>query len=152
MVRSLQVYPKAFLKGSTWHLSVRVGDSDFKHVVAAGVIADTPLLLLKLVFDLTVEDSDLDVFVDDALFKDDIHPSPGQTETVWGNWQEIAEGIISGLSPGYTVEDFWQAWTKSNTQVVRQDASRALASPSGRGWTITSVHQHEGDGTVETKI
>ena len=151
MARSVQVYPKAFLKDSTWHLIVKVDRSRFEHIIPAGVVpAATPLQLLKLVFGLTVEDSDFDSDVDDALFIDDIQPGP-QTATVWGNWQEIAEGIITGLDPGYTVEDFWLAWTGGNTQAVRNDANRALvAGPGGigRGWTITSFHQHEGDGTV----
>ena len=129
---------------------VKVGNSKFRHVVGAGVTADPPVQLLKVVFDLTVEDSDTDADVDDALFLDDIQPGPS-TATVWGNWQIRAEGIISGLSPGYTVDDFWAAWTGGNTQAVRNDANRALVSGPGgigRGWTITSFHQHEGDGTV----
>ena len=150
MARSVSVYPKAFL-GSTWRLVVKVGSSHFRHVIPAGVTADPPVQLLKVVFGLTVEDSDTDQDVDTALFIDDIHPSPGQTETVWGNWQITAEGIITGLSPGYTVDDFWAAWTQGDTQGVRNDANRALVSGPGgigRGWTITGFHQHEGDGTV----
>ena len=150
MARSLSVYPKAILEGSTWTLIVKVDGSRFEHVVPAGVTAETPLQLLKVVFDLTVDDTDLDSDVDDALFVDDIKPGPG-IETVWGNWQEVAEGIISGLSPGYTVDDFWAAWTMGDTQGVRNDANRALVScPGGigRGWTITGFHQHEGDRTV----
>ena len=150
MARNLSVYPKAFLEESTWQLVVKVDDSRFDHVIPAGVTAETPLQLLKVVFDLTVEDSDTDRDVDDALFVDDIKPGP-ITETVWGNWQAIAEGIITGLSSGYTVDDFWAVWTMGDTQAVRNDAQRALVSGPGgigRGWTITSVHQHEGDGTV----
>ena len=150
MARNTEVYPKAFLEDSTWHLTTGVDDSDFDHVISAGVTAETPLQMLKVVFDLIVEDSDTDQDVDDALFLDDIQPGPG-VATVWGNWQIIAEGIISGLSPGYTAEDFWAAWTMGDTQAVRNDANRALvAGPGGigRGWTITRVHQHEGDGTV----
>ncbi len=150
MARSLSVYPKAILEGSTWTLIVKVDGSRFEHVVPAGVTAETPLQLLKVVFDLTVEDTDTDQDVDDALFVDDIQPGPS-TATVWGNWQEVAEGIISGLSPGYTVDDFWAAWTMGDTQAVRNDANRALVSGPGgigRGWTITGFHQHEGDRTV----
>ena len=150
MVRSVQVYPKAFLDGSTWRLVVKVDGSRFEHLIPAGVTAETPLQLLKLVFELTVEDSDTDQDVDDALFLDDIQPGPS-TATVWGNWQTRAEGIISGLDPGYTVNDFWVVWTGGDTQAVRNDANRALvAGPGGigRGWTITFFHQHEGDGTV----
>ena len=150
MARSVSVYPKAFLEGSTWRLVVKVGSSRFEHVVLAGVIAETHLQLLKLVFGLTVEDSDTDQDVDDALFVDDIQPGPS-TATVWGNWQITAEGIITGLDPGYTVDDFWSAWTQGNTQAVRNDAQRALVSGPGgigRGWTITGFHQHEGDNTV----
>ena len=150
MARSLQVYPKAFLDESTWRLVVKVGSSRFEHVVPAGVTADPPLQLLKLVFDLTVENTDTDADVDTALFQDDIQPGPS-TATVWSGWQTTAEGIISGLDPGYTVDDFWAAWTGGDTQAVRNDANRALVSGPGgigRGWTITGFHQHEGDGTV----
>ncbi len=150
MARTLEVYPKAFLTGSTWRLFVKVDDSRFEHVVPAGVTADPSLNLLKVVFGLTVEDSDTDQDVDDALFLDDIQPGPS-TVTVWGNWQTRAENIIAGLAPGYTADDFWAAWTMGDTQAVRNDVQRALvAGPGGigRGWTITSVHQHEGDGTV----
>lgn len=151
MARTLHVYPKAIIDASTWTYLLKVGDSRFTHTVAAGVNATTELRLLKLVFDLTVEDTDTDQDVDDALFVDDIRPGP-QVETVWGNWQERAEGIIAGLTPGYTVADFWAEWTKGDTQAVRNDANRALvAGPGGigRGWEIVvgTLHQHEGDGT-----
>ena len=150
MARNLEVYPKAFLEGATWHLTIGVDDSDFDHLIPSGVTAETPLNLLKVVFGLTVEDADTDQDVDDALFLDDIAPGPS-TATVIGNWIETAEGIITGLSPGYTAADFWAAWTMGDTQAVRNDANRALVSGPGgigRGWTIASVHQHEGDGTV----
>ena len=150
MARNLQVYPKATLDSSTWLLRIKVDGSRFEHVVPAGVIAETPLQLLKIVFDLTIEDSDTDSDVDDALFLDDIQPGPS-VATVWGNWQTRAEGIITGLAPGYTADDFWAAWTNGDTQAVRNDAQRALVSGPGgigRGWTITRFHQHEGDGTV----
>ncbi len=150
MAHNLNAYPKAVLTGSTWKYVLGVGRTDFDHLIPAGVTAEVPLVLLKLSFDLTVEDSDLDSDVDDALFLDDIKPGNGE-ETVWGNWQKRAEGIITGLDPGYTVDDFWAAWTMGDTQAVRNDAQRALvAGPGGigRGWTITFVHQHEGDGTV----
>ncbi len=145
MARTLQVYPKAVLTGSEWQFTDKVGDSRFRHTIAAGVTAETPLLLLKLVFDLVVEDTDTDQDVDDSLFVDDIRPGP-QTETVWGNWQELAESIISGLAPDYTADDFQAAWRPQDTNAVRQDARRALVTQ--RGWTVVSVHQHEGDGTV----
>ena len=151
MVRNLEVYPKAFLDGSIWKYTLAVGDSDFDHVIPAGVTVETPVQFLKVVFGLTVEDSDPDLFVDIALFNDDIHPAPGQTETVWGNWQAIAEGIITGLSPG---EDFWGAWTQGDTQAIRQDIQRALVSGPGgigRGWTITFFHQHEGSSPWVTE-
>ena len=152
MARSLQVYPKATIDGSTWRVSGKVDEfaagtsSRFEHIVPAGVTAATPLLLLKIVFDLIVEDTDTDQDVDDALFVDDIRPGP-IVESVWSRWQERAEGIITGLAPGYTNEDFQAAWSKDDTEAVRDDANRALVSPQGRGWTITSFHQHEGDGT-----
>ncbi len=150
-MRTVEVYPKAFHDGAVWRAVFKIDDSRFDHVIPAGVTAETPLQLLKVVFSVTVEDSDTDQFVDDALFLDDIHPAPGTEETVWGNWLTLAEGIISGLTPGFTVEDFWTAWTMGDTQAVRQDIQRALETGPGgigRGWTITSVHQHEGDGTV----
>ena len=155
MARNLQVYPKVILDGSTWLVSGRVDEfatgtsSEFLHVVSAGVTAEVPLKLLKIVFDLTVEDTDTDQDVDNALFVDDIQPGPS-TATVWGNWQARAEGIITGLSPGYTERDFWAAWTTGDTQGMRQDAQHALESGPGgigRGWTITFFHQHEGDGS-----
>lgn len=156
MARNLQVYPKAFLDGSTWFVSGKVAEiavgtpSRFKHVIPAGVATEIPLQLLKLVFGLIVEDTDTDQDVDDALFLDDIKPGGG-VETVWGNWQVRAEGIITGLDPGFTAEDFTAAWTMGDTQAVRNDAQRALTTGPGgigRGWTITGFHQHEGDGTV----
>ncbi len=154
MVRNLQVYPKVILDGSTWRAIGKVDEaatgtrSRFEHLVPAGVTADTPLLLLKVVFDLTVENTDIDRFVDDALFTDDIHPNPNTTETVWGNWKTTAEGIITGLPPGFTADDFQAAWTTGDTQAMRSDAQRALETgpAGGRGWTITSFHQHEGTG------
>ncbi len=160
MARNLQVYPKVVLKkvvlnGSTWLVSGTVDEaatgthSQFNHVVPAGVTG--AVRLLKIVVGLIVPDLTLDSDVDDALFVDDIHPAPGQTQTVWSNWQARAEGIINGLSPGYTAADFSAAWTQGDTQAMRQDAQRALESGPGgigRGWTITFFHQHEGDDTV----
>ena len=150
MARNVQVYPKVTLVGSTWLLRVKVDDARFEHLISAGVTAEIPLVLLKFVLNITVEDSDLDSDVDDAIFVDDIRPGP-QVETVWSNWQSIAEGIIGDLATGYTVKDFWEAWTNGNTQAIRNDVNRAfVAGPGGigRGWTINSFHQHEGDGTV----
>jgi len=102
------------------------------------------------VFSLTIENTDLDSFVADALFSDDIKPGGG-VQTVWSNWQTRAEGIITGLNPGYTERDFREAWTHGDTQAVRNDAQRAFTTGPGgigRGWTITFFHQHEGDLTV----
>ncbi len=155
MARNLQVYPKVSLIESTWTASVRVDEfgvssSRFDHTFPAGVVAETPLRMLKVVFELTVADGDTDQDVDDALFVDDIRPGP-QTATVWSNWQAIAEGIVGGLTTGYTHADFWSAWTGGDTQAVRNDVQRAFVSGPGgigRGWTITSFHQHEGDHTV----
>ncbi len=145
VARTVHVYPKAIIEGSEWRYIAKVGDSRFEHTISAGITAVTPLVLLKLVFDVVVADTDTDTDIDDALFVDDIRPGP-QTETVWGNWQGLAESIISGLAPGYTADDFWVAWSIQDTNAVRQDARRALVTQ--RGWTIVSVHQHEGDGTV----
>ncbi len=157
MSRTLHVYPKATIEESTWTYILKVYEpatqvnSRFEHVVAAGVTATAPLRLLKVSFDLVVADGDIDQDIDDALFVDDIRPGP-QVATVWGNWQATAEGIIAGLDPGYTVADFWAAWTHGDTQAVRNDMNRALvAGPGGigRGWEVVagSLHQHEGDGT-----
>ncbi len=126
-------------------------NSRFVETVAAGLTAERFLPLLKMSWDLTVADTDTDQDVADSLFVDDIRPGP-QTETVWSNWQARAEGIISGLTTGYTVADFRAAWTVGDTQAVRNDANRAMVSGPGgigRGWTIVAgtVHQHEGDGT-----
>ena len=97
MARNLQVYPKVSLEGSTWTAVVKVMEAGnrtrFEHTVAANVVATTSLQLLKIVFKLVVDDADTDQDVDDALFVDDIRPGP-QVETVWLNWQTIAEGII----------------------------------------------------------
>ncbi len=152
MARTVTVYPKAELVGSQWQLVTSIGDSECIHFVAAGVTATADLVLLKVVFDLVLDDGDLDSDVDDALFLDDIQPGP-QIRTAWGNWVILAEGIIDGLDPGYTEYDFRAAWTGGDTQAVRNDFNRALvAGPGGigRGWTVVagSIHQHEGDGTV----
>jgi hypothetical protein len=123
----------------------------FVETIPAGLTVERFLPLLKVVWDLVVADSDTDQDVADSLFVDDIKPG-GQTETVWGNWQDRAEGIIAGLATGYTVADFRSAWTRGDTEAVRNDSQRAMVSGPGgigRGWTIVagSVHQHEGDGT-----
>ena len=101
---------------------------------------------------MVVAATDTDQDVADSLFVDDIASGPS-VETVWGNWQTRAEGIISGLTTGYTVQDFWSVWTFGDTQAVRNDANRAMVSGPGgigRGWDIVAgtVHQHEGDGTT----
>jgi hypothetical protein len=150
MARSLHVYPKAILEGSSWTFIVKVYEhatrttNRFLHTIPAGVIASTPLRELKISFDLEVADTDTDSDVDDALFVDDIKPGP-QTATVWGNWQTRAESVISGLSDPYTLADYWADWSKQDTAKTRTDARRALVTQ--RGWTVSNVHQHEGDGT-----
>lgn len=153
MARTLHVYPKAVIEGSTWTYTLKVYEpatqinSRFVHTVAAGVTAEIPMRLLKLGFDLIVGDADTDQDVDDALFVDDIKPG-AQVETVWGNWQELAENKITGLGTGYTQADFYATWSPADTNAIRQDARRALIAQ--RGWTVpvSSIHQHEGDGTV----
>jgi hypothetical protein len=153
MARNLHVYPKAIIVADTWTFIVKVYEhatrvtSRFTHIVPAAVTAEVPLTLLKVSWDMTVDDSVTDQDVDDALFLDDIQPGP-QTATVWSEWQELAEGIISGLTTGYTVGDFFAEWSAQNTNSVRQDARRALVTQ--RGWVVDvgSVHQHEGDGTT----
>ena len=153
MARNLHVYPKAGIAGTEWWFLVKIFDQDtrvqsrFEHVETAGVTAEVPLTLLKLCFDMVVEDTDLDSDVDDALYVDDIKPGGG-VKTVWGDWRDVAEAIISSLPPGYTRADFWAEWSKQKTDAVKADARRALITQ--RGWSIPvgSIHQHEGDGTV----
>lgn len=150
MARNLQVYPKAWIVGSEWTLRVTVTDgtitSRFLHVVPAGVTATTQLVTLKLVVGLTVGDTDTDQDVDDSLFVDDIRPGP-QVGTVWGNWRATAETIINSLPVGYTIDDYTAGWTPALTGGVRTDARRAWGN-QGRGWTVTSVHQHEAVGNL----
>ncbi len=151
----VEVYPKAWLDGSTWYARVRVHDlatgeaSEFEHSEAAGVSTVEPLLLLKMVAELEMPDgtfNPLDPHADvrDSLLVDDIKPGGG-VETVWGNWVEIAEGII-GTRTDFTTEEFWGNWAPNQTNAVRSDARRAWVTQ--RGWAVLSVHQHEGDGTV----
>lgn len=148
MARNLHIYPSARIEAATWTYRLDVTDratratSHFEHVVAAGVTAERPLDLLKVVVGLVVADTDTDQDVDDAMFVDDIRPGP-QAETVWGNWQSLAESIIGALTGGYTERDFWLAWRPQDTSSMRSDARRALVTQ--RGWTVTFVHQHEGD-------
>jgi len=157
VARTLHVYPKAGIETSTWTLTMKVYEPStkvttrFAETIPAGVTVERPLPLLKVVWDLVVADGDTDQDVSDSLFVDDIRPGP-QVETVWSRWQERAEGIITTLTTGYTVQDFWLAWSMGDTQAVRNDAHRAMVSGPGgigRGWEIVagSVHQHEGDGT-----
>ena len=161
MSRSLHVYPKPTLVGSSWDyvLFVREFDpatgerigarSKFRHTIPValpGLTAEIPLRLLKLTFDLTVADTDTDADVDDAHLIDTASGGPTNGETMWETWQTLAESIIDGLSPGYTVRDFWAQWSAQNTARVRTAARRILIN--GRGWSVSDVHQHEGDGTV----
>ena len=147
-MRTFEVYPKATLVGDQWLLRVKVIEdgtqTDFDHVLTAGVTAGENLLELKVVFTVEADDTDTPQDVDDALWSDDIRPGGGY-QTVWGNWQEEAEDIIGGLSPGYTVEDYWAAWSQQQTAAIRTDARRALETQ--RGWVVTRIHWHEGDGT-----
>ncbi len=156
MARTLVIYPKATISGSTWTLLMKVHEpatgvqSRIFETVPAGLTSERPLILLKVVFGLVTDDAATDQDVADALFVDDIKPGGG-VETVWSNWQDRAEGILSGLPTGYTLETFEAAWNGGDTQAMRNDAQRALVSGPGgigRGWTITDFHQHEGDGTV----
>ncbi len=150
MARNLEVYPKVILEGSIWTLNLDVAEDGVKEAdlifsLPAGVTSILPLLLLKVVFGLVVDDTDTAQDVMDALTVDDIHPSPGQTETVATNWIERAEADIDGLPPGFTAEDFEAAQTKQDTSRMRGDA---LGAFNDRGWTATFFHQHEGNGTV----
>lgn len=152
MARNLHVYPKAVIVGSSWSFHVKVFDQDtrissrFVHTIPAAVTAEIPMRLLKLSYDLTVADGDTDQDVDDAHFVDVALGGPTGGETLWETWQTLADGKIAGLSPGYSQADFFVAWTQQNTARVRTGARRILVN--GRGWSVSSVHQHEGDGTV----
>lgn len=144
-----EVYPKAFLEGSTWNLLVKVGDDNPQTAsTPASVTSAAPIVLLKMIIRLdTGADPASEVFV--ALTVDDIRPGP-QTETVWGNWVTTAESIAASLPPGFTGAEFRAAWTQGDTMAIRNDGRRALVSGPGgigRGWTVLSIHQHEGDGT-----
>ncbi len=151
-MRSVHCYPKAQLAGDQWILTVKVTDRDTGeairpvHTETAGVVAEIPVSLLKIVWDMQIDDGNDLQFVVDALLSDDIQPG-GQFETVWGNWRDIAEGILAGLTSPYTNIDFREGWSKPNTNSMRQDANRALVTQ--RGWLIDvgSIHQHEGDET-----
>ncbi len=149
MARNLQVYPKVILDASSWTLELDVSEGGVKEAdltfsLPAGVTSVLPLVLLKVVFGLVVGDADEAQDVMDALTADDIKPGP-QIATVASNWIERAETDINGLPPNFTVEDFTAAQSKQDTSKMRSDALQAF---SGRSWTATSFHQHEGDGTV----
>jgi hypothetical protein len=105
VARSLHVYPKAVLVGSSWSFIVKVFDQDtrtssrFTHEVAAGVTAEIPMRLLKLSYDLTVGDADIDQDVDDAHFVDTAAGGPTNGETLWETWQTLAEiFLLSGAT------------------------------------------------------
>lgn len=150
MARNLHIYPKAVIDGGTWTFIVKVYEhatritSRFEHSVPAGITVTEPVRLLKISFDMVVEDTDTDQDVDDALFVDDIKPGP-QTETVWEAWQDRAE--TNWTASDGTQADYYAQWSKPETNQMRNDARKALITQ--RGWTIDvgSVHQHEGDGT-----
>lgn len=157
MARTFQVYPQASIDAAEWTYILEgraEGEprqtSQAVHIVPAGVTAERSLRLLKVVFELVIADTDTFDDIDAAFFVDDIQPGP-RTGTVWSEWKDTAEGIIAGLASGYTVRDFWAAWTQGDTQAMRNAANRALVSGPGgigRGWTIAGFHQHEGDDSV----
>ena len=154
MARTVHVYPKAIIDGSTWTLFLDVSEGGVQEdeptfTAPAGLVATSELRLLKVSFDLILDDTDTAQDVLTALTVDDIQPGP-QTLTTWEDWQDSAEGIIAGLTSPYDESDFWAAWTGGDTQAMRNSANRALVSGPGgigRGWTVLNVHQHEGDGT-----
>ncbi len=149
MARTLHVYPKVILDGSTWtlHLDVSedgVKEADLTFSIVGGVTSVLSLVLLKIVFNVVVGDADTAQDVLDALTVDDIQPGV-QFKTVASNWIERAENDIDGLPPGFIAADFKAAQSKQDTSKMRADTKKALVD--GRGWTIANVHQHEGDGT-----
>lgn len=145
MSKLLHVYPKAVLDSSTWFLDVKVFEAAtrlttrFTHEIPAGVVGN--IRELKVTFNVVVSDTDFALDVDDALFVDDIKGGPS-VETVWGNWQERAE---KNYTPGMTQVEYWAEWSKQDTAKTRNDARRSLVTQ--RGWSVTAIHQHEGDGT-----
>ncbi len=152
MARTLHVYPKVTIEGAVWTLTLDVSEGGVKEAdltfsVAAGVTSAFPLVLLKIVFDVVVDDTDTAQDVLNALTADDIQPG-SQDKTVASNWIERAESDIDGLPPGFTAADFKAAQSKQDTSRMRADAKTALVD--GRGWEIVSgtLHQHEGDGTT----
>jgi hypothetical protein len=150
VAQNWHVYPKAVVKEDTWTAVLKVTDQDtqanhrFTHVYTSNVLAEAELRLLKVSFDLVVADTDVFQDVDDALFVDDIRPGP-QVETVWGNWQVLAESLILSMGTPHMQARFWEEWRQQDTASVRSDARRSLVTQ--RGWTVSNVHQHEGDGT-----
>lgn len=148
MARNLHVYPKAVLADGNWVLIVKVFDQDLRtttrwtETTPAGVTVTNRLRLLKMSFDLVVADTDTDQDVFEAFTVDDIRAGP-QVETVWGNWVDRAEANIVG-DP--TLVEFMAVWSTQDTSKTRADARKALVTQ--RGWTVSGVHQHEGDGTI----
>lgn len=160
MARNLNVYPKVHLSGSTWLVRVKIQDDAgnaevIEHSEPSSVPGEASdqeggqLLLLKLVVEMTVADTDTFQDVADAFLVDDIRPGP-QTETVWGNWRDEAESILAGMAQPYTMSEFYAEWSKQATQQIRQDARRALVTQ--RGWTVTHVKQSEGDGSSTIEV
>lgn len=150
MARAVTLHPKATIDGPLWSLLVKVEDdvTDERFRATYTAVALTPstrpLYTLKVSIGLQIADTDTLADVADAITVDDIQPGPS-VATVWDEWREIAEGNIDGLAGGYGLSDWWASWSKADTNKVRQDFRAALVT--GRGWTVTSVHQHEGDGS-----
>jgi hypothetical protein len=145
----LGVYPKVTLRESTWRVILKVDEpgahSRFRHTVPAGVTAEVPLMMLKLAFDLTVPDTTAHADVDTALFTDLIDRGKDKNKTVWQVWQQLAEDILTGLTD-YTWREYLAEWSTNDTQRVRNAAKNTLITQ--RGWVVTDVHQHEGDGSI----
>lgn len=153
MARTLEIYPQATLEGATWTYTLEVssasGVTEFTHTAAAGIVALTPLRVLKVVFSLTVGDTVTDADIDAALFVDTISRGPNRNQTLWASWQARAETNIAALVPPYTETDFLAAWTTGHTSRIRSDARDILEQQ--RGWTVTAAHQHEGDRVTVTE-
>jgi hypothetical protein len=156
-VANLEAFPKVVLRAGAadWLLAVKVTDQDTaeSHTITgtftAGVTHDQDLSLYKLVVEVTtthttetIEQKAQDVF--DALTVDDIEQKPG-VQTVFGNWQERAEAVISGLAAGARNGALWTGFGNPDRSKTRNDARSALTA---RGWTFVALHEHQDEDTV----
>lgn len=151
MARNLAITPKIVLDGSDWVLAFFVYDKDlrvrskFKYVFPASVSSPVPIRLLKVAFDMIVDDTDTDQMVADAFVYEDIRSGP-QVETVIGNWIGLAETQIQGLGDPWTYNDFVAAWTPNEVNAVIGDVRTLIKNR----WTIPvgEIHYHSSEGSA----